>query len=82
MIRKKGMICVRKKETAMIDFQTIQKNGTVDYQKLYTAMFNAITDAIGHMEHMNFGQALTLLKEAQIRAEEIYITAGHRSIDN
>lgn len=34
----------------------------VDYQKLYTLLFNSITDAI------------EVLKQAQIDAEEIYIS--------
>ena len=64
---------MRKRKTAIIDFQEIQKDGNVDYRKLYTAMFNAVTDAITHMERMNFGQALTVLKQAQILTEEIYM---------
>lgn len=45
----------------------------VNYQKLYTLMFNAATDAIRAMEQQNYGQAMELLKNAQIAAEETYL---------
>ncbi|MBP3634270.1 MAG: hypothetical protein J6J43_06830 [Oscillospiraceae bacterium] len=47
----------------------------MNYQKLYTAMFNAVTNAIEHMEHQNYGKALEELKTAQINAEDLYIGA-------
>ena len=43
-----------------------------DYQKLYTILFNACTDAV---EAMDFGTARTLLVRAQQEAEEQYISA-------
>ena len=47
-----------------------------DYQKLYTLLFNACTDAVEAMEQMNFGAAKTILIRAQQQAEEQYISAG------
>ena len=44
-----------------------------DYQKLYTLLFNAATDALRAMEQLNFGQARDLLIRAQQQAEELYI---------
>lgn len=44
-----------------------------DYQKLYTLMFNAVTDALADMDAMNFGAAKDRLQSAQIQAEELYI---------
>ena len=44
-----------------------------DYQKLYTLLFNAVTDALEDMEHMNFGRAGERLMAAQQAAEEAYI---------
>ena len=45
-----------------------------DYQKLYTLLFNACTDAIAQLELQNFGAAKTILIEAQQQAEERYIS--------
>ena len=44
-----------------------------DYEKLYHAMFNAMTDAIRHLDVGNVLEARALLIEAQIQAEEQYI---------
>ena len=44
-----------------------------DYQKLYTLLFNAVTDALEEMEKLNFGRAKELLIAAQQAAEEAYI---------
>ena len=46
-----------------------------DYQKMYTTLFNAVTDALEKMEAQNYGDAKALLIAAQQKAEEIYITA-------
>lgn len=48
----------------------------VNYQKLYTLMFNAATDALEELDELNIGQAKMLLKQAQIRAEELYLEEG------
>ena len=46
-----------------------------DYQKLYTMLFNACTDAVEAMDRMDFGTARTLLVRAQQEAEEWYLSA-------
>ncbi len=45
----------------------------VNYQKLYTLMFNAATDSLRAMEQQNYGVAMELLKAAQLAAEEQYL---------
>lgn len=45
-----------------------------DYQKLYTLIFNAATDALADLDAMNFGAAKDRLRAAQQRAEELYIS--------
>ena len=47
-----------------------------DYQKMYTLMFNAATDALRAMEKLNLGDARELLICAQQQAEEIYLSGG------
>ena len=44
-----------------------------DYQKLYTLLFSAVTDALEDMARMNFGRARARLKAAQQAAEEKYM---------
>lgn len=46
------------------------------YQKMYTCLFNAITDALNAITAQNFGQAAELLRDAQQEAEELYIEKG------
>ena len=46
-----------------------------DYQKMYTTLFNAVTDALEKMEVQNNGDAKELPISAQQKTEEIYITA-------
>ena len=46
-----------------------------DYQKMYTTLVNAVTDALEKIETQNYGDAKDLLIAAQQQAEEIYITA-------
>ena len=46
-----------------------------DYQKMYTMLFNAVTDALEKMEAQNYGDAKALLISAQQKAEELYIAA-------
>ena len=46
-----------------------------NYEKMYSTLFNAITDALEQIEQQNFGSAKDLLIAAQQQAEEIYITA-------
>ena len=47
-----------------------------DYQKLYTLLFNAFTDALEDLQKMNFGSARERLFQAQVQAEELYISSG------
>ena len=44
-----------------------------DYQKLYTLLFNAITDAVDQIKRQNYGTAKELLIRVQQQAEEIYM---------
>ena len=44
-----------------------------DYQKLYTLLFNAVTDAVEELEALNVGAAKVRLMAAQQQAEEQYI---------
>lgn len=48
----------------------------IPYQKMYTTLFNAITDALRLMEKGNSAGAAALLKRAQQSTEELYINAG------
>ena len=50
-----------------------------DYQKMYTMLFNAITDALMQMEKQNYGSAKETLISAQQRAEELYLSAEDES---
>ena len=47
-----------------------------DHQKLYTLLFNAVTDALEDMERMDFGRARERLIRAQQEAEEKYMEDG------
>ena len=46
-----------------------------NYQKMYSLLFNAITDALAQIESQNYGDAKDMLISAQQKAEEMYITA-------
>ena len=50
----------------------------VDYQKMYTIMFNGVTDALDMIRQERIREARYLLKQAQQQAEEIYIKASGR----
>lgn len=45
-----------------------------DYQKLYTAMFNAATDALEALNELNIGRAKEILEAAQKEAEERHLS--------
>lgn len=47
-----------------------------DYQKLYTLMFNAATDALEDLQKMNVGSAQDRLMHAQLQAEGLYMSQG------
>ena len=44
-----------------------------DYQKMYTLLFNACTDAVNHIDLQNFGMARQTLIDGQQAAEELYM---------
>ena len=44
-----------------------------DYQKMYTCLFNAITDALGALNDLNIGETRERLIRAQQQAEELYL---------
>ena len=46
-----------------------------DYQKMYTTLFNAITDAIEEIQGHNDVKAKEILIRAQQKTEELYISA-------
>ena len=46
-----------------------------NYQKMYSTLFNAITDALAQIEKQNYGDAKSTLIAAQQKAEAMYITA-------
>ena len=48
----------------------------MDYQKIYTTLFNAITDALSQIETQNYGDAKEILISAQQKAEEKYSLQG------
>ena len=48
---------------------------SIPYHKMYTTLFNAITDALRMMEKGNSAGAAALLKQAQQSTEEQYINA-------
>lgn len=52
---------------------TKEKQTMVDYQKLYTIIFNAVTDALNALDEQNAGQAKEILRTAQQAAEERYM---------
>jgi len=47
----------------------------VNYQQLYTKLFNAATDALEALEQLNVGQARDILRRAQQEAEEEYLSS-------
>ena len=52
-----------------------------NYQKLYTLMFNAVTDALEELERLNVGSAKALLIAAQQRAEELYLEDREETVN-
>ena len=47
-----------------------------DYSKLYYVLFNAITDALQHIEAQEVEAARVLLIRAQQETENLFIEAG------
>ncbi len=48
----------------------------MDYQKMYTTLFNAITGALEQLKQQNIGSAREMLIAAQQQAEELYMEAA------
>ena len=45
-----------------------------DYQKMYSILFNAISDGLEELDNLNIGSAKKIFKEAQANTEELYIS--------
>ena len=43
------------------------------YEKMYSKLFSAITDALEQIENCNYGLAERILREGQQKAENMYI---------
>jgi hypothetical protein len=46
----------------------------IDYELLYHVLFNAVTDALTLLDQGESLQVRSLLRQAQQRAEELYLT--------
>lgn len=46
----------------------------IPYQKMYTTLFNAITDALNLLDEGDLTGAKALLKQAQCTTEELYMS--------
>lgn len=46
-----------------------------DYKKMYLTLFNSITSALECLSQDSYERAGEILKEGQIKAEEIYLDA-------
>ena len=47
-----------------------------DYQRMYTTMFNAVTDALNALDRLDIGRTKELLTRAQLKAESEYLASG------
>lgn len=45
-----------------------------NYKKMYFGLFNAVSDAIIAIEEQNYGTAKRILVQAQLAAEELYLS--------
>ena len=43
------------------------------FQKMYFALFNAITDSLTQLEARNYGEAEHILREARKQAETLFL---------
>lgn len=50
----------------------------MENNKLYTTLFNAITDALRAMEKRNYGTAGEILLHAQLTTEGMFIARGEQ----
>lgn len=51
----------------------------IRYKELYFGLFNAITDALEAVDAQNIGQAKEILRQAQIDAEEEYLSQTEKT---
>ncbi len=49
-----------------------------DYKRLYTHLFNALTDAVGAVEQQDFGTAKAVIVRAQQETEEMYLGSAEK----
>ena len=56
----------------------IERGIFMNYNKAYYTLFNSVSDALIHLEHQNFGQAINLLKESQQKCEDIYMESPEK----
>ncbi len=49
------------------------------YQKMYTVLFNAVTDSLGFLREKDISAAQWRLEEAQRETEAIFINSGEES---
>lgn len=47
------------------------------YQRMYTYLFNAVTDALEELEKLNIYNVKEILTQGQIQAERIYLEANY-----
>ena len=66
-----------KETTRNIIFQ--RGRGTIMYQKMYTVLFNAVTDSLGFLREKDISAAQWRLEEAQRETEAIFINSGEES---
>ena len=59
-----------------MEILVFEPSSGIPYQKMYTALFNSMTDALRLMEKGNSAGAVALLKQAQQSTEEQYINAA------
>ena len=48
----------------------------LSYKKMYFKLFNSLTNAIEEINNNNYGKAKDIMINAQIEAEEEYISSG------
>lgn len=50
----------------------------MDDQRLYTTLFNAVTDAVRELDKLNVGSAKEILLRAQLTTEGMFIAKGEQ----
>ncbi|MBQ6430797.1 MAG: hypothetical protein IJJ99_02840 [Oscillospiraceae bacterium] len=52
------------------------------YQKMYCLLFNAVTTAIEEIRKRNYGNAESILIQAQQESEEVYLSCAGKTEDS